>query len=89
MNVKSKTVLTGINSQKKWVFTGASGSELATILSSAESKTTTFILRHSKRLAPSMYFLALVGCLRLTTDSETVIKMPNVYFNMLGTKLAF
>ena len=82
MNDKSKTVFTGINFHKKWGFTGVFGSELAAILPSAASKTTTFTVRHSKKLAPPMYFQALVGCLRLTTDSETVIKMPNVYFNM-------
>ena len=45
----SKTVFTGINFHKKWGFTGASASVLAAILPSA-AKTTTFTLRHSKRL---------------------------------------
>ena len=71
---------------KKWVFTGASGSELATIFSSAASKTSTFTLRHSKKAGAPYVHLGsrwLPKASHCVTSSE---KGPTVCFGSGGPK---
>ena len=46
------------------------------------SRSTTYTPKHFQKLAPSMCFQSLVGCLRPTTDSETLSKDPHRVFKL-------
>ena len=64
-----------------------SGQELDANLSPAASRSTTNTPRHPK-LAPQICFQALFGCLRPTTDSETLRKDPKLVFHFVKDKIS-
>ena len=73
-NGKSKTVFVGIKFHEKLIFSAFFSRELATNLRSWATRSVTITLWHPENVAPPVWFQALVGCLKPTTDPETLSK---------------
>ena len=73
-NGKSKTVFMGIKFHEKLIFSAFFSRELATNLRSWATRSVTITLWHPENVAPPVWFQALVGCLKPTTDPETLSK---------------
>ena len=73
-NGKSKTVFMSTKFHKKLIFSAFFSRELATNLRSWASRTAKITLWYPEKLAPPVCFQALVGCLKPTTDPETLSK---------------
>ena len=73
-NGKSKTVFMGIKFQEKLIFSAFFSRELATNLRCRATSSVTITLWHPENVAPPVWFQALVGCLKPTTDPETLSK---------------
>ena len=81
-------VCKNLNFHKKSVFSAVLGQKLATNLCPTASRSSTITPRHPQKLAPSMCFLALIGCLRPTTDFETLRKDPKLVFQFVKKKIS-
>ena len=73
-NGKSKTVFMGTKFHEKLIFSAFFSRELATNLRSWATRSVTITLWHPENVAPPVWFQALVGCLKPTTDPETLSK---------------
>ena len=73
---------------KKSVFSTVLGQKLAANLCLTASKSTTITPRHPYKLASLMCFLAMIGCLRPTTDFETLRKDPKLVFQFVKDKIS-
>ena len=74
MNGKSKTVFMGTKFHEKLIFSAFFSRELATNLRPWATRSVTITLWHPENVAPPVWFQALVGCLKPTTDPETLSK---------------
>ena len=68
-NGKSKTLFMGTKFHEKLIFSAFFSRELATNLRSWATRSVTITLWHPEKVAPPVWFQALVGWLRLTTAS--------------------
>ena len=85
-NGKSKTVFMGTKFHEKLIFSAFFSRELATNLRSWATRSVTITLWHPENVAPPVWFQALVGCLKPTTDPETLSKdHKGVFWSVRGT----
>ena len=84
-NGKSKTVFMGTKFHEKLIFSAFFSRELATNLRSWATRSVTITLRHPENVALPVCFQALVGCLKPTTDPETLSKdHKGVFWSVRG-----
>ena len=84
-NGKSKTVFMSTKFHKKLIFSAFFSRELATNLRSWASRSAKITLWYPEKLAPPVSFYALVGCLKPTTDLETLSKdHKGVFWSVRG-----
>ena len=82
---KSKTVFLGTKFHEKLIFSAFFSRELATNLRSWATRSVTITLWHPEKFAPPVCFQALVGCLKPTTDLETLSKdHKGVFWSVRG-----
>ena len=83
---KSKTFFLGTKFHEKLIFSAFFSRELATNLRPWATRSVTITLWHPENVAPPVWFQALVGCLKPTTDPETLSKdHKGVFWSVRGT----